>query len=181
MGKVDPELFEIAGFPILPRSPVSAVQRGLLDSPAMVDRGPVLGVDLGEKRIGLAISDPTGSIAFPAGFVASRGRERDLAALQEVVAQRGVARIVVGLPIHLDGRPSPGSEAARRFAEALGALTGLPVDLLDERWTSRAAERSLSESKGGRKRRREAVDSVAATLLLRTYLESRVPNQATSR
>jgi len=147
----------------------------------MADRGPVLGVDLGEKRIGLAISDPAGSIAFPAGFVASRGRERDLAALHEIAAQRGVARIVVGLPIHLDGRPSPGSEAARRFAEALGELTGLPVDLLDERWTSRAAERSLGESKSGRKRRREAVDSVAATLLLRTYLECRIPGQVPSR
>ncbi len=142
----------------------------------MADQGPILGVDLGEKRIGLAISDPEGSIAFPAGFVASHGRKRDLAALHEIVAQRDVARIVVGLPIHLDGRPSPGSEAARRFAAALGELTGLPVDLLDERWTSRAAERSLSESKGGRKRRREVVDSVAATLLLRTYLESQEPS-----
>jgi putative Holliday junction resolvase len=178
---VAPELFEIASFPNSPRSAEEAAGRGLLDSPAMADRGPVLGVDLGEKRIGLAISDPAGSIAFPAGFVASRGRERDLAALHEIVAQRGVARIVVGLPIHLDGRPSPGSEAARRFAEALGELTGLPVDLLDERWTSRAAERSLGESKGGRKRRREAVDSVAATLLLRTYLERRIPGQVPSR
>ena len=138
-------------------------------------------MDLGQKRIGLAVSDPAGSIAFPAGFVASRGRERDLAALSEIAAQRGITRIVVGLPIHLDGRPSPGSEAARGFAEALGELTGLPVDLLDERWTSRAAERSLSESKGGRKRRREAVDSVAATLLLRTYLECRIPGQVPSR
>ena len=138
-------------------------------------------MDLGEKRIGLAISDPAGSIAFPASFIASAGRERDLAALREIVAQRGIARIVVGLPIHLDGRPSPGSEAARSFAEALGELTGLPVDLLDERWTSRAAERSLSESKGGRKRRREAIDSVAATLLLRTYLERRVPGQVPLR
>jgi putative Holliday junction resolvase len=146
----------------------------------MADRGPILGVDLGEKRIGLAISDLARSIAFPAGFVASRGREQDLTALQEVAAERGVARIVVGLPIHLDGRPSPGSEAARRFADALGERTGLPVDLLDERWTSRAAERSLSESKGGRKRRREAVDSVAATLLLRTYLESRRSDPVTS-
>ena len=147
----------------------------------MADRGPILGVDLGEKRIGLAISDPAGSIAFPAGFVTSCGRERDLAALREIVAQRGVARIVVGLPIHLDGRPSPGSEAARNFAEALEERTGLPVDLLDERWTSRAAERSLSESKGGRKRRRELVDSVAATLLLRTYLERRAPGQVSSQ
>jgi putative Holliday junction resolvase len=84
---------------------------------------------------------------------------------------------VVGLPIHLDGRASPGSQAARGFADALGEATGIPVDLLDERWTSQAAERSLSESKRGRKQRREAVDAVAATLLLRTYLEREFPSR----
>ncbi len=144
----------------------------------MSNRGPILGIDLGEKRIGLAVSDPAASIAFPAGFVVSRGRARDLVALREVVEERGIARIVVGLPIHLDGRASPGSQAARTFADALGEATGLPVDLLDERWTSRAAERSLSETKGGRKKRREVVDSVAATLLLRTYLERQLASQA---
>jgi putative Holliday junction resolvase len=128
----------------------------------MPSRGPILGVDLGEKRIGLAVSDSAASIAFPAGFIVSRGRPRDLAALREVVEERGIVRIVVGLPIHLDG----------------GEATGVPVDLLDERWTSRAAELSLSESKGGRKKRREAVDAVAATLLLRTYLECQFPSQA---
>ena len=137
----------------------------------MSNRGPILGVDLGEKRIGLAVSDPAGSIAFPAGFVNSHGRARDLMALREVIEERGIVRIVIGLPIHLDGRASPGSEAARKFADALGEATDLPVDLLDERWTTQAAELSLSETKGGRKKRREAVDAVAATLLLRTYLE----------
>jgi putative Holliday junction resolvase len=144
----------------------------------MSTRGPILGVDLGEKRIGLAVSDPGASIAFPAGFVLSHGRARDLAALREVVEERGIVRIVVGLPIHLDGRASPGSQAARSFADALGEATGVPVDLLDERWTSQAAERSLSETKGGRKKRREAVDAVAATLLLRTYLERQFPSRA---
>ena len=137
----------------------------------MADRGPVLGVDLGERRIGLAVSDPAGRIAFPAGFIASRGRKLDLDALREVIEERGIVRIVIGLPVHLNGRPSPGSQAAQGFAQALESAVGLPVDLLDERWTSQAAELSLNESKLGRKRRREAVDSVAATLLLRTYLE----------
>jgi len=144
----------------------------------MSNCGPILGVDLGEKRIGLAVSDPAGSIAFPVGFVPSHGRARDLAALREVIEERGIVRIVIGLPIHLDGRASPGSEAARKFADALGEATGLPVDLLDERWTTRAAELSLSETKGGRKKRREAVDAVAATLLLRTYLERESASQA---
>ncbi|HXV36409.1 MAG TPA: Holliday junction resolvase RuvX [Myxococcota bacterium] len=137
----------------------------------MSGRGPILGVDLGEKRIGLAVSDAAATIAFPAGMVLSQGRARDIALLRELVAERGIVRIVVGLPLHLDGRPSPGSQAAQRFAAALGEATGVPVELLDERWTSRAAERSLRESARGRSRRREAVDEVAATLLLRSYLE----------
>lgn len=139
----------------------------------MALHGPVLGVDLGERRIGLAISDLEARIAFPAGIVESRGRQRDLAALQQFALERGITRIVVGLPIHLEGRESRGSSAARSFAAALGRATGLPVELLDERWTSVAANRSLDESKSGRKRRRQAVDSVAATLLLRTFLERR--------
>jgi putative Holliday junction resolvase len=137
------------------------------------DQGPILGVDLGSKRIGLAISDSDGSIAFPAGNLTSRGVARNLKALSEMIEQRGVTRVVVGLPIHLSGRASVGSEAARKFAGELARTTGLPVDLLDERLTTRAADQSLDESKRGRKRRAEAVDSVAATLLLRTYLEQR--------
>jgi putative Holliday junction resolvase len=126
----------------------------------------------------LAVSDPAASIAFPSGFVVSHGRARDVAALREMIEERGIVRVVVGLPIHLDGKASPGSQAAQSFADALGEATGVPVDLLDERWTSQAAELSLSESKGGRKKRREAVDAVAATLLLRTYLERQFPSQA---
>jgi putative Holliday junction resolvase len=144
----------------------------------MPNCGPILGVDLGEKRIGLAVSDSAASIAFPVGFIVSHGRPQDLAALCEVVEERGIVRIVVGLPIHLDGRASPGSQAARGFADALGEAAGVPVDLLDERWTSQAAELSLSESKGGRKKRREAVDAVAATLLLRVYLERQFSSRA---
>jgi putative Holliday junction resolvase len=137
------------------------------------DAGPILGVDLGSKRIGLAVSDPNGSIAFPAGHLACGGPAQDLKALSKLIEQRGIKGVVVGLPIHLSGRPSTRSEAARKFADELARMTGLPVELLDERWTTVAADRSLDESKRGRKRRAEAVDSVAATLLLRTYLERR--------
>lgn len=138
--------------------------------------GPVLGVDLGSVRIGLAISDEDGVFAFPAGHLRSLGRARDVAALGELIRERGVARVVIGWPIHLSGRPSQNSREAEGFARALADATGLPVDLLDERWTTRAADRALDESKSGRRRRKEAVDSVAATLLLRTYLERRAGN-----
>jgi putative Holliday junction resolvase len=155
-------------------------------------RGCVLGLDYGSRRIGLAVSDEAGVFAFPAGALERTGLERDLAALGALIAERGVTRVVVGLPLHLSGRSGPEAEAARAFARALGEAARVQVDLLDERWTTREAERALRDAGGvrsssrkrsaqraagersslsRRKRERGSVDSVAATLLLRTYLE----------
>jgi putative Holliday junction resolvase len=134
----------------------------------------VLGVDLGAKRIGLAVSDPEERVAFPAGALASRGRAQDVAALAEVVAQRGAGCVVVGLPIHMSGRRGPEAEAALRFAAELAKKAGVPVETFDERWTSREAERALREmGRSSKKRARGEVDTVAATLLLRAFLERR--------
>jgi putative Holliday junction resolvase len=134
----------------------------------------VLGIDLGSRRIGLAISDPEERVALPAGTLASRGRAADLAALRALVAERGVRQVVVGLPLHMNGRAGPEAEAARAFAAALARETGLPVETLDERWTTVEAERTLRETgRRGRKRTRGAADTLAATLLLRTFLERR--------
>lgn len=139
----------------------------------------VLGLDLGAKRIGLAISDPEGRIAFPAGHLDRVGPKKDLAALATLIAERGVGRAVVGLPLHLDGRAGPEAEAARAFAKSLAARAGISVELLDERWTTVAAQRSLRDSGPGTARRRGkgAVDAVAAALLLSTYLD-RLHNEA---
>ncbi len=137
----------------------------------MAATGPVLGLDLGSRRIGLAVSDPEGRIAFPAGVMARQGREKDLAALRELVRERGASRIVVGLPIHMDGRSGPEAEAARAFSSALGEATGVPVELLDERWTTLEAERALRQTKQRGRKRRAELDTVAATILLRTWLE----------
>ncbi len=138
-------------------------------------QGPVLGLDLGSQRIGLAVSDPEGGFAFPVGTLVSRGIERDLQALCALVEEREIVRIVVGLPLHMDGRVGPEAEAARAFALQLGEATGLPVEMLDERWTTVEAERRLREARSGTRRRRgrrsQDVDSAAATILLRTYLE----------
>jgi putative Holliday junction resolvase len=133
--------------------------------------GCVLGLDYGSRRIGLAVSDEAGVFAFPAGSLERKGLQADLAALGALIAERRVTHIVVGLPLHLTGRSGPEAEAARAFARALGEASGLPVDLLDERWTSREAERSLAEAPARHKRDKGSVDSVAATLLLRTWLE----------
>ena len=130
-----------------------------------------LGIDHGGKRIGLAVSDPAGRVALPAGTLESRGVERDLAAIRRVVEARQVERIVVGLPIHMDGRPGRQAEAARAFADRLAGELGLPVDTMDERWTTREAERALRATGRKGKKKREVIDSVAAAILLRAYLE----------
>jgi putative Holliday junction resolvase len=134
--------------------------------------GPILGLDLGTRRMGLAISDPEASIAFPAGFLLRKGLARDLEALCALAAQRDVSRIVIGLPLHLNGSSGQAAQAARDFARALADATALPVETLDERWTSVEAERALRDApRGKRRRRKEVVDAMAATLILRTYLE----------
>lgn len=135
--------------------------------------GPVLGLDLGTKRIGLAISNLEATLAFPAGHLDRVGRKRDIEALCELVRERGVSCIVVGLPIHMNGSTGKAAESARDFARALEAAVELPVEMMDERWTSLEAERSLREAPRAKKRQKGNVDAVAATLLLRTWLERR--------
>ncbi len=138
----------------------------------MTPPGPVLALDYGAKRIGMAVSDADGEFAFPAGVLERRGLARDLEALAELARERGVVRLVVGLPLHLDGRKGPEAEAAQRFADAVAEATGLPVSMLDERWTSREAERALRELQPRRRKRQRAnLDAAAAALLLRTFLE----------
>ena len=134
----------------------------------------VLGIDLGAKRIGLAVSDAEDRIAFPAGVIPSQGQRADVGAVAELAREREARAVVVGLPIHMDGREGPEAKAARQFAERLAERSGLPVELVDERWTSREAERVLAGSTRGRKARRRdkgRVDEAAATILLRTWLE----------
>lgn len=136
----------------------------------------VLAIDYGERRLGLAVSDEEGTFAFPAGALERRGTRRDLAALADLARERGVAAVVVGLPLHMDGREGPEAKAAREFARAVAEATGLPVETFDERWTTREAERSLrAQGLVGRRGRaiKGAVDEVAATLLLRAWLARR--------
>lgn len=140
----------------------------------------VLGLDLGTRRIGVALSDAGGSIALPHGAIERRSAADDLAALQALIVDRCVERAVVGWPIHMDGRVGPEARAAETFAKKLSRAAGIPVDVLDERWTSREAERALATSRSTRGRsrnreraRREHVDALAATLILRTYLAQR--------
>jgi putative Holliday junction resolvase len=133
----------------------------------------ILGLDLGKRRIGLAISDAEGLFAFPDSVLPSAGLKKDVAAIARIVTEREIGRVVVGLPKHMDGRKGPEAKAAEAFARALQQKTGLPVETLDERWTSIEAERVLRAQGKTAKQAKQHVDSVAAAIILRTYLELR--------
>ncbi len=133
----------------------------------------ILGLDMGSKRIGLAISDEDETFAFPTGKLERKGRKQDLEALRHLIEERNVGCVVVGVPLHMSGRKSKGAEAARTFARDLAAHTGLPVDTLDERLTTVEAERTLSATGRRAKDRKDVVDSVAASIILGTYLDLR--------
>ncbi len=132
-----------------------------------------MAVDLGSKRVGLALSDPTGVIASPlrvepAEPVATLARR-----LAQVAREVEAAEVVVGLPRTMDGGMGPEARAAKVLAHDLRQLCGLPVALVDERLSSRAAERSLLEAGLSRARRKQLNDEVAASLILQGYLDSR--------
>lgn len=132
----------------------------------------LLGLDVGRRRIGAALSDPSGLLASPLGVLELRGTKEGLEEVCAWVMEYGVVRIIVGLPLHLDG--SEGEEAAwvRGWAGRLQARLDIPVELWDERLSTAAAERNLRESGMGRKRRRERRDAVAAALILQSYLDA---------
>ncbi len=142
----------------------------------------VLGVDWGTKRIGLAVSDPACKIALPAGTLVRSDAGRDMAALARLVAERGIEEVVVGLPLHMDGRAGESAQAARRFADDLREATGLPVATLDERLSSVEAKRARDEDpRRGAPGKRRRFDAAAATLLLRTYLALREQREREGR
>lgn len=130
----------------------------------------VLAVDPGAKRVGLAVSDPTGTIAQPLSTLPAEPRDTLVERLAEVAKQNDVTRIVVGLPLRMDGSHGPEARSARELAAALRKASRLPVELLDERLTTAAAERSLIAGGVRRATRRQTVDRVAAALLLQTRL-----------
>jgi putative pre-16S rRNA nuclease len=135
------------------------------------DRGRLLAIDYGERRIGLAISDPTGTIASPAGFIVRRARKRppiaEIVRRAEALEARG---FVVGLPLDGEGEDTPRSVEVRRIADEIARRTRLPVELLDERFTTAAALRAVREMAGSTRGRKGDVDALAATVLLQHAL-----------
>jgi putative Holliday junction resolvase len=134
-------------------------------------RGRWMAIDWGERRIGLAISDPTGTIATPAGIIQRRAGKRapvaELVRRAEALEARGV---VMGLPLDGEGDETPRSSECRRVATELARRTALPVALLDERFTTAAALRAVREMGGSTRGRKGDVDALAATVLLQHAL-----------
>lgn len=135
----------------------------------------VLALDLGQARIGLALSDPLGLTAQPLESLSRSNERRDLDRLQSIVQEFEVGRVVVGLPLLLSGAEGSGAVGARRFAERLRQrLAAVEVDLWDERLTTVQAERTLASGQVKAKRRRQVVDALAAVLILQSYLDAHV-------
>lgn len=133
----------------------------------------VLALDIGEKRIGVAVSDTEGRVAMPLRVVDARRALGDGAELVRMAQDYEVDRLVVGLPIGLDGVEGRQAARVRRDAERLARFLRLPVDYVDERFTSAEAERRMRETGADSRAMRGSIDMVAAAVLLQAYLDAR--------
>lgn len=132
----------------------------------------IIGLDLGTKTIGLAVSDELGLTAQGRPTIQRRGVRKDVEFLWKLARELEAERFVLGLPLNLDGTEGPRAEATRAFGTALASSTALPVDYQDERLTTAEATRTLLEADVSRRRRREVVDQLAAALILQGWLDA---------
>lgn len=135
--------------------------------------GRILALDLGKRRIGLAVSDELGLTAQGLETLQRTTIREDLARLAKLALDHNVILILMGNPLHMNGNEGRGSERAREFGARLEAATAVPVQLWDERLTTVQAQRVLRESGIGIEKRAKAVDRLAAVILLESYLDSR--------
>jgi putative holliday junction resolvase len=147
-----------------------AVDRGERPGTPTV-KGRALGVDLGTRRVGLALTDALRMVSSPLGTVTMVSEKALVERLVGLCREKGVTLAVIGLPLSADGSEGPLCGRARRLAEELGGH-GIPAMLQDESWSSREAEDVLRETGKKRKTSREKVDAIAASIILRTYLEA---------
>ena len=132
----------------------------------------VLGLDVGGRRIGLAISDGAGLLATPYSAIQRRSLEQDIAAIVGIVHEEEVGQIIVGLPLSLDGSVGPQAERTMAFYEALKAASPVPVKTWDERFSSAEAEQRLREAGISPSRNRGRLDASAAAVVLQAYLDA---------
>jgi putative Holliday junction resolvase len=135
--------------------------------------GRIIAIDLGARRIGVAVTDALGLAAHPHATIARHGGQRDLAALAALVRDLGAERVVLGLPLSPEGEVGPAAKSVQAFAERLRAALSVPVELIDESFSTVEAEEVLLAADVSRARRREVVDKLAASVILRRWLDSR--------
>lgn len=148
---------------------ITTFARDLRD--ALPAGGVLLGLDTGTKTIGVALCDAGWRFATAGKTIVRRKFTQDKGVLKELIAERGVVGIVVGLPLNMDGSESPRSQGARAMARNLEDI-GLPILLWDERWTTQAAERAMIEQDFSRAKRAERIDSHAAALILQGAIDA---------
>jgi putative holliday junction resolvase len=132
-----------------------------------------MGLDVGTKTVGVAVSDPLGLTAQGVTTLRRTSLKADLKALAGMIRELEVDRLVVGLPLNMDGTEGPRAAASREFGEALASASALPVEYWDERLSTVAAQRVLLEADVSRRKRREVIDQMAAQLILQGWLDSR--------
>jgi putative Holliday junction resolvase len=144
----------------------------LLEAAALMpERGSLLGLDLGTKTIGVAVSDPDRKLAAPVFTIARARFASDAERLLELAAERRAVGFVLGLPLNMDGGEGPRAQATRAFARNLAKLTALPIALWDERLSTAAVERVLIEADASRRKRKAVIDQHAAAYILQGALD----------
>jgi len=131
-----------------------------------------LGIDFGLKRVGLALSDPTGTLVSPYRTIERTTRDALFDELAEILQKESVEVVVIGLPLSLEGEDTLTTRQVRNFAESLARRTELPIHLMDERLSSAQAEEELNAAGVRGKKRKAVLDSQAAAVILRSWLES---------
>lgn len=131
----------------------------------------VLGLDVGERRIGVAVSDPLGIIAQGVTVIERKTIDEDLKVINGIIAEYGAESIVVGMPINMDGTRGKSADKVTEFVGLLSASAGIPVATYDERLSTKESEKFLISSDVSRKKRKSVIDKIAAQLILESYLE----------
>ncbi len=134
-------------------------------------KGKILGVDFGDTRTGLAVSDPSRLLASGIGMVSPGGIERTADAVAEIAREQGAVALVVGLPVNMDGSQGQRADRCRKFARMLEERTGLPVALFDERMSTMNAARYLNETGTRGKKRKGVIDTLSAQIILQNCLD----------
>lgn len=138
----------------------------------MIKNKRLMGLDVGDRRIGVALTDITGSIAYPETVIVRKRREDVFSAIGRLAEEKKVGEVVVGLPINMDGTHGERTEKVLEFVSDLSEKTGLNVRLWDERLTTREAEHVLIKASVSRKKRKKVIDKLAAQLILQSYVDS---------